>query len=131
MSKYCFSVSLEMPIEVAIELLKKTLMNHHLGIVSDVSVSDIVKNKLNEEMAPYRILGACNPKMAKTMIDESADIGTLLPCTITARENKGVTTFDFMDPETVLDLAENNIINQVAKEAKAKLFLVKQELEKL
>lgn len=129
MPNYCFSVSLNVPMDEAIDTLKKTLMDHHLGIVSDVGVSDIVKNKLNEDMNPYRILGACNPKMAKTMIDEVADIGSLLPCTITAREVAGVTTFDFMDPEIVLGLAENNVVNQVAQEAKAKLLSVKKALE--
>jgi uncharacterized protein (DUF302 family) len=44
-------------------------MKHHLGIVSDVNVSDIVKSKLNEDMSAYRLLGACNPGMAKNMID--------------------------------------------------------------
>ena len=130
MQKYSFTVRIEKPINDAIELLKTSLMNNKLGIVSDVDVSDIVKNKLKEEMEPYRILGACNPKMAKTMIAESSVIGALLPCTIVARENQGITSFDFMDPEVVLSLAENETINKVATEAKTQLLKTKEDLER-
>lgn len=121
MSEFSFSAEVAQPIDQAIETLKSTLKNHHLGIVSDVDVSGIIKNKLGEEMAPYRILGACNPKMAKDMIDDLPQAGALLPCTIVARETDGKTVFDFMDPVTVLGLANNAVMDQVAKEAEEKL----------
>ncbi len=121
MTRFVFSAELDQPIDAAIETLKAALMKHHLGIVSDVDVAAIVKNKLDQEMTPYRILGACNPKMAKTMIDEIPQAGALLPCTIVAREDNGKTTFDFMDPVNVLGIAENDTMNQVAAEAAEKL----------
>jgi uncharacterized protein (DUF302 family) len=129
MTNYAFSTQLQQPIDDAIETLKATLMNHHLGIVSDVNVAGIVKNKLDQDMPAYRILGACNPKMAKTMIDAVPQAGALLPCTIVARVEGGSTVFDFMDPVTVLALAENDVMNQVASEAKEKLQAVIKDLE--
>ncbi len=131
MTNYAFSTQLQQPIDEAIETLKATLMNHHLGIVSDVNVAGIVKNKLDQDMTAYRILGACNPKMAKTMIDAVPQAGALLPCTIVAREEGASTAFDFMDPVTVLALADNEVMNQVAAEAKEKLQAVISDLEKI
>lgn len=104
-------------------------MNHHLGIVSDVNVAGIVKNKLDQDMPAYRILGACNPMMAKSMIDAVPQAGTLLPCTIVAREENGNTVFDFMDPVTVLSIADNETMYQVAVQAREKLQSVIQDLE--
>ena len=128
MPKFAFSARVEQPIDDAIETLKSTLMNHHLGIVSDVNVAGIVKNKLGEDMPAYRILGACNPKMAKTMIDAVPEAGALLPCTIVAREADGGTVFDFMDPPTVIGLAGNGVMDRVAAEAAQKLKAVAAEL---
>jgi len=128
MPKFAFSVRVEQSIDDAIETLKSTLMNHHLGIVSDVNVAGIVKNKLGEDMPAYRILGACNPKMAKTMIDALPEAGALLPCTIVARETEGGTAFDFMDPVTVLGIAGNSVMDQVATEAAEKLKAVAADL---
>ena len=118
---YVFSTQINLPIDEAIEALKSILMKHHLGIVSDVNVSGIVKNKLNQEMPAYRLLGACNPGMAKTMIDDLPEVGVLLPCTIVAREVAGNTVIDFMDPVTVLGIANNGTVNKVARDAEEKL----------
>ncbi len=121
MSNFVFSAKLEQPIDTAIETLKAALMQQQLGIVSDVNVAGIVKTKLDEDMPPYRILGACNPKMAKAMIDQVPEAGALLPCTIVAREVDGATIFDFMDPVSVLSIADNDTMQEVAAEAQDKL----------
>ncbi|HIO91313.1 MAG TPA: DUF302 domain-containing protein [Leucothrix mucor] len=130
MPNFVFSTQLNQPIDEAIETLKSTLMNHHLGIVSDVNVAAIVKNKLDEEMPAYRILGACNPMMAKKMIEAIPEAGALLPCTIVARELDGNTIFDFMNPITVLGIADNDVMDTVAAEATEKLKAVIVDLEK-
>ncbi|MEE9352767.1 MAG: DUF302 domain-containing protein [Thiotrichaceae bacterium] len=129
MTNFVFSTQLNQPIDEAIETLKSTLMNHHLGIVSDVNVAGIVKAKLDEDMPAYRILGACNPKMAKSMIEALPEAGALLPCTIVAREVDGGTVFDFMDPVAVLGIANNDMMNAVAAEATEKLKAAIADLE--
>jgi uncharacterized protein (DUF302 family) len=93
-------------------------------------VAGIVKNKLDVDMPAYRLLGACNPKMAKDMIDDLPEVGVLLPCTIVAREVDGATVIDFMDPVGVLGIADNDIVNRVAKEAEEKLKAAIAELER-
>jgi uncharacterized protein (DUF302 family) len=127
---YVFSTKIKQPIDEAIETLKAALMKQHLGIVSDVNVAGIVKNKLDVDMPAYRLLGACNPKMAKDMIDDLPEVGVLLPCTIVAREVDGATVIDFMDPVGVLGIADNDIVNRVAKEAEEKLKAAIAELER-
>ena len=127
---FVFSTRINQPIDAAIETLKSALMQHHLGIVSDVNVTNIVKNKLNEDMPAYRILGACNPKMAKTMIDDLPEAGVLLPCTIVAREVAGNTVINFMDPVSVLGIANNETMNQVAQDAAQRLRATLADLER-
>lgn len=128
MTNFVFSAEVSQPIDEAVETLKTTLMGHHLGIVSEVNVAGIIKTKLDEEIAPYRILGACNPKMAKAMIEAVPQAGALLPCTIVAREVDGKTVFDFMDPVVVLGVADNEVMNEVAAEAMEKLKAAAEDL---
>lgn len=128
---YTLTTSLKQPIDDAIETLKNTLMNHKLGIVSEVDVQATIKNKLNEDIAPYRILGACNPSMAKKIIEAAPEAGALLPCTIVAREENGKTIFHFMAPEPVLGLEDNVVVQEVAKQATEHLEAVITDLEKL
>ncbi len=128
---YTLTTSLKQPIDEAIETLKSTLMTHKLGIVSEVNVQATIKNKLNEEIAPYRILGACNPGMAKKIIEAAPEAGALLPCTIVAREEDGNTIFHFMAPEPVLGLEDNAVVQEVAKLATEHLKAVISDLEKI
>lgn len=126
---YVFSTEIDQPINAAIDTLTDALKKHHLGIVSDVNVAAIVKNKLDQAMPAYRILGACNPGMAKTMIDEVPEVGVLLPCTIVAREAAGKTIIDFMDPIAVLGLAHSETVEKVARDAEQRLRAVISDLE--
>jgi len=128
---YTLTTSLKQPIDEAIETLKSTLMTHKLGIVSEINVQATVKNKLNEDIAPYRILGACNPGMAKKIIEAAPEAGALLPCTIVAREENGETIFHFMAPEPVLGLEENTTVQEVAKLATEHLTAAISDLEKI
>ena len=114
---YTLTTKIAQPIDAAIETLKNTLMTHKLGIVSDIDVQATIKNKLGEDISPYRILGACNPGMAKKIIEAAPEAGALLPCTIVAREEEGNTIFHFMTPETVLGLEDNQVVQEVAKQA--------------
>ena len=128
---YTLSASVKQPIDKAIETLKATCMNHKLGIVSEVDVQATIKNKLGEEIAPYRILGACNPGMAKKIIEAEPKAGALLPCTVVAREVDGETIFDFMAPEAVLGLGKNAVVNDVAALATTHIQAVIDELNTL
>ena len=128
---YTLTTSIKQSIDDAIETLKSTLMNHKLGIVSEVNVQATIKNKLGEDIAPYRILGACNPGMAKKIIEAAPEAGALLPCTIVAREENGETIFHFMAPEPVLGLEDNPVVQEVAKLATKHLEAVIADLESI
>lgn len=131
MSNYCYSVSIEQSIDDAIETLKSVLHTHKLGIVSDVNVQSIIKDKLDEEMGAYRILGACNPVLAKQIITEVPEAGVLLPCTIVAREIGKETVFDIMDPTVVLTIEDNKVLAKVAEDADKRLKSVVSDLKAL
>jgi len=128
---YTLNATLSQPIDEAIETLKTTLMTHKLGIVSEINVQATIKNKLNEDIAPYRILGACNPGMAKKIIEAAPEAGALLPCTIVAREEDGKTIFHFMAPEPVLGLEKNAVVQEVAKLATTHIQAAIDDLNKL
>ena len=128
---YTLNTSLNQPIDEAIETLKSTLMTHKLGIVSEIDVQATLKNKLDEDIAPYRILGACNPGMAKQIIEAAPEAGALLPCTIVAREEDGKTIFHFMAPEPVMSLESNEVVQEIATLATSHLKAVIVDLENL
>jgi len=127
---YEFNLTLPLPLDAALDKVREALMSEHLGIISDVDVQAIFKAKMGKDIAPYHILGACNPKLADRVIDSEPNAGTLLPCNFVLREHTdGNTVVSFMDPVAVLGLTTNPEPKAVAVEAKAMLERVAAKLQ--
>jgi uncharacterized protein (DUF302 family) len=118
---YAFNTELNLPIEDVISRLMEALSEEGLGIVSDINIQGIIQGNLQGAFQPYRILGVCAPGLAKSLISADHAIGALLPCNIVVQELRGRTQVSFMDPVIVLGLANNNIINDVARQVRESL----------
>ena len=126
---YEFNTEIDLPFAEALEKVRATLMEEHLGIVSDVDVQAIFKNKMDKQIPAYHIYGACNPKLADRVISSEPNAGTLLPCNFILREtDDGKAVVSFMDPVTVLGLCATEEPKRVAAEAKEMLLRVVEKL---
>jgi uncharacterized protein (DUF302 family) len=120
--KYGFGKTLSMDFERAIDVVTEALKTEGFGVLTDIDVQATLKNKLGEDMPPYRILGACNPPLAHQAITAESSIGLLLPCNVLVRQdNDGIVHVEFMDPAAVLDLVDNPAVHQLASEVRARL----------
>jgi len=126
---YAFSVELDMPFDEALSAVNAAVKDAGLGIVSEVDVQSVMRAKLQEEIPPYRILGACAPGLAKRVLDADPDAGTLLPCNIVVREvEPGVTAVTFMDPESIFALSEEAEVTAAGRDAKKLIEVVRDRL---
>jgi uncharacterized protein (DUF302 family) len=75
------------------------------GVLTEIDMQATFKAKLGAEHEGHRILGVCNPVIAKRALDLDRDIALLLPCTVTLREVAGGTEVRILDPEQAFTLA--------------------------
>jgi uncharacterized protein (DUF302 family) len=121
-NKYGFGKKVSYTFEVAIETVKKELEKEGFGVLSEIDVSATMKKKLDKDMPPYKILGACNPQFAHRTLEAEPSIGLLLPCNVVVRQDaQNQVHVEFMDPYAVLDLVENKEVSVVATEVRARL----------
>lgn len=105
-----------------IESVTAALKTEGFGVLTDIDVAATMKAKLDKDMPPYRILGACNPVLAYQAIGAEPEIGLLLPCNVVVRAIDDATTrISFMDPEAVLQLVDQPGIDVLAADVKARL----------
>ena len=106
----------------AVETVTVELKKEGFGVLSDIDVAATLKKKLDEDMPPYRILGACNPSLAHQAVNAVPEIGLLLPCNVLVREDKaGQVHVSFMDPGAVLGLVDKPEVEPLADQVKEKL----------
>lgn len=125
MSNYGFGKTVELAFDAAIERVTEELAKEGFGILSVIDVQATLKTKLDVEIRPYRILGACNPVLANQAITAVPDIGLLLPCNVLVREDEeGQVHISFMDPGAVLGLVNDARVDPLAGQVKQKLEAV-------
>ena len=126
---YGFGKTVNLAFDAALERVTQELQKEGFGVLTEIDVQATLKKKLNAEMRPYRILGACNPPLAHQAVSAIPDIGLLLPCNVLVREDEaGVVHVSFMDPEAVLSLVGNDDVKPLAGEVKARLQRVMEAL---
>ncbi len=126
-NKYAFGKIVNMSFGKAIERVTQALQGEGFGVLTEIDVAATLKKKLNLDMSPYRILGACNPSLAHRALEEEPSIGLLLPCNVVVRQNeKEQVSVEFMDPNAVLELVDKPAISQLAGEVRQKLERVMQ-----
>ncbi|MGD9841486.1 MAG: DUF302 domain-containing protein [Steroidobacteraceae bacterium] len=128
-NEYGFGIVVNLPFAVAIESLTAALQTEGFGVLTDIDVAATFKKKLDKEMPPYRIIGACNPSLAATALDSEPSIGLLLPCNVVVREDDHQQVhIEFMDPIALMNLVGKPEIDLLAETVRGKLQRVMQSL---
>lgn len=106
----------------------EALKKEGFGVLTDIDVSATLKKKIDIDFRPYRILGACNPKMAHGALSVEDKIGVMLPCNVIVQQaDKGVEVAA-VDPVASLGRVGNPALDDAAETVKAALTRVVQSL---
>jgi uncharacterized protein (DUF302 family) len=92
------------------------------GVLTDIDVQATLRSKLGVETPKYRILGACNPKLAHEALQREDRLGVLLPCNVIVREtaDRRVEVAS-IDPVSSMERTENPALRQTAEQVQALL----------
>lgn len=120
--KYYFSKIVDGDFDAAVEQAGKRLAEAGFGVLTDIDVKATMKKKLGADIAPYRILGACNPEYAHRALQVEDKIGTMLPCNVIVRETgDGKIEVAVVDPVASMQAIDNPELGQIAEEVQARL----------
>ena len=106
----------------ALEKTKAALGDEGFGVISEIDLKDKFNEKLGIDFREYRILGACNPKLAYQAIGQEDKIGVMLPCNILVQDHEnGEVEVTAINPMESMSAIENHALRAIAEEVSRKL----------
>ena len=112
---YHFSKTLEGSFEDIKENVTATLKDKGFGVLTEISIDETLKNKLDVNFKKYHILGACNPGYAHKALQAEDKIGLMLPCNVIITEaGEGKFEVSAVDPAASMQAISNKELMNVA-----------------
>lgn len=119
---YGISTTVEMAFDETVTALREALSEQGFGILTETDMAATLKNKLDVDIPPQVILGACNPPLAHRALQAEESIGLLLPCNVVVRSAGDTrTVVEALDPQIMVGITDNAALRPVADDAAGRL----------
>jgi uncharacterized protein (DUF302 family) len=120
--KYYINKIVDTDFVTTIENVISALKKEGFGVISDIDIQEKLKEKLNIDFRKYRILGACNPAIAYSALQNEDKIGTMLPCNVIVQETNNLKVeVAAVDPIASMQAIENEKLGSIAIQVRASL----------
>ena len=132
MAGFTLATTLDRPYDEAVEAVRTALGVQGFGILTEIDLKATLKAKLDVDVAPQVILGACRPALAYEALTVDPSIAAVLPCNVVVRAvNETTTVVEAFDPDAMMGLADNDALHTVAADAKQRLTAALAALDSL
>ena len=133
MPDYTLSTTVQRGYEETVQAVRESLAEAGFGVLTEIDLKAVLKAKLDVDVAPQIILGACRPQLAHQALQTDPSIAALLPCNVVVRGiDEATTTVEAFDPDAMLSFAGadgSDALSAVATEARQRLQTALTSLE--
>lgn len=108
--------TVEKPFDEARESIELSLSNFGFGILTEINVAETLKNKIDADIEPLVILGACNPKLAYEALQADPSFSLFMPCNVVLEKDGSGTKISIIDPKDIISDANLELLAQNASD---------------
>lgn len=101
--------------------LREELAKEGFGVLTEIDMQATLKKRLDADIRPYKILGACNPPFALKSLQAEDYIGLMLPCNVLLQQREGGVEVSAIDPVASMMAVKNPQLEATAAEVREKL----------
>jgi uncharacterized protein (DUF302 family) len=113
---YALTTTVARPFDEVLAATRAALAAQGFGVLTEIDMAATLKKKLDVDIPPQVILGACNPPSAYQALQAEPSVGLLLPCNVVVRAgDDGGTIVETIDPATMHQLTQNAGMAPVAE----------------
>ena len=109
------------PLDAAAERVRTALQAQGFGVLTEIDVQRTLREKLNEDFYPYRLLGVCNPRSAYRVLEIDPSLGVFLPCAVAIYDTGAGTEVHIQDPAFALTVNASGELAELVVETRGAL----------
>ena len=127
---YGFKRKVSYSFKEAVDKAMSCLKEQGFGILTEIDVKSIMKEKLDQDFPNYIILGACNPPLALDILNADMDIGLMLPCNVIIYESPetGSVFVTAVDPTAMMRITGQEDVIAFSQEVQDRLLRALEQL---
>jgi uncharacterized protein (DUF302 family) len=126
---YYFAQTLSASFDDVVARTVAALKEEGFGVITEIDLQETFKRKLDVDFRRYKILGACNPKLALEALKLEDKVGTMLPCNVIVQERgEGQVEVAAIDPVASMQAIGNAALAEKAQAVRQKLQSVIERL---
>jgi uncharacterized protein (DUF302 family) len=119
---YTLRTEVARPYDAVVASVREALAEQGFGVLTEIDLAATLKAKLDVDLLPEVILGACRPPLAHQAIEADPAIATVLPCNVVVRATDGGTTVvEALDPAAMMGLSNHPALRAFATDARARI----------
>lgn len=118
---YAYRREVETPFDETLQRTREALQTEGFGVLCEIDRKGKLKEKLGVDFRNYVILGACNPQLAHSALQEDLDIGLLLPCNVVVYESNSGSIVAAIDAKKMMSVTGNPNLEATAETFNQKL----------
>ena len=107
--------------DAAVARVAAALKVEGFGVITEIDVKKTMKEKLDVDVPPHTILGACNPKLAHAALEVEPDLGVLLPCNVVVYATGTGTRVTAVNAGAMLGMVGNEALQPIASQVQERL----------
>ena len=98
-------------------IVRSALRDQGFGVLTEMDVAAILKEKIGIDRSPLKILGACNPDFANRALTIDPTVSLLLPCNVVLETVANGTHVAIADPRELMPGVElANLADEAARQ---------------
>ncbi|GAA4804097.1 DUF302 domain-containing protein [Tomitella cavernea] len=119
MPEFTLTTTVDAPYAQTVPVVREELANVGFGVLTEIDLAATLKAKLDVDIAPKIILGACRPPLAHRALEADPRVAALLPCNVVVTDTGGGSTLvEAMDPDVMPGFTGTDALKDVATEAR-------------
>ena len=119
---YTLSTTVARPYDEVVGATRAALADQGFGILTEIDLAATMKAKLDVDVPPQVILGACRPPLAYEAIQVDPSIAAVLPCNVVVRSVDAATTVvEAFDPAVMMGMSDHPALGRVAADARQRV----------